>query len=278
MTDYDRVDVLADTFANLGHEGIAAFDETEPEYDTLATLFDRYDSPDHVTLLGILAASQDYQLNGDAQEFWRQLEETAADYEALASTQTVRNLLGDFMEADVNARLNRQKRDRLVKILDAGFDDWFIANHVDAEPLTVWEELAAALGNRMQAKTVVLSMKIYDIAMLLRTGEYLEFPHETPIPCDLQVERVSRTSGLTESEDTGDILEAWAAVMEETSERLGEHVSLLRMDSIVWQAGQIIGQHERQNPARNALEQHFKEVGISEAARGQLAAELSLDM
>lgn len=257
------MDALAETFANLGYNGIAAFDETEPEYDTLVTLFDRYDSLDHVTLLGILAASQDYQLNGDAQSFWQQLEETASGYDTLDSTQEVRNLLGDFMDADVNARLNSQKRDRLVKILDAGFDDWFIANHVDVAPLTVWEELADALDNRMQAKTVVLSMKIYDIAMLLRTGSYLEFPGEITIPCDLQVERVSRTSGLTDSEDTNDVLKARAAVMEETSDRLGEHVSLLRLDSIVWQAGQVIGRHEPDGEeAREALIEHLQKVGI----------------
>jgi len=80
MANPDRIVALAEIFADLGHDGIVAFDETEPEYGTLATLFNRYDSPDHVTLLGVLAASQDYQLNGDAQEFWRQLEEVVTTW------------------------------------------------------------------------------------------------------------------------------------------------------------------------------------------------------
>jgi N-glycosylase/DNA lyase len=272
----ERVDAVAEALASIGHDGIAAFDRTEPEYSTLEMLYDRFGEESYVKLLGICAATQDYQLNGDAQEFWRELEHTSQQYESLDSTQAVRDLLGDFMEADVNARLNSQKRSRLVKQFEAGFDEWFVENHREAEPVEVWEHLAESMDNRMSAKTVVLAMKIYDIAHLIRHGEYLEFPYDIPIPCDLQVERVSRTSGITDSDETGEVMDAWAEVMRRVDERLGEPVSLLRIDSVVWQAGQIIGKEEPdQAAARAALEEHFGDVGLQSDDAEYLATELT---
>lgn len=279
MINHSRVDAVAETLANLGHDGIAAFDQTEPEYGTLEQFFEEYDSPDHVTLLGILAASQDYQLNGDAQRFWRELERTASDYDRLQSTQTVCDLLGDFMEAGVNARLNQQKRDRLLRVFEAGFDDWFVAHHTDVPPIDVWERLADDMNTRPRSKTIVLAMKIYDIATLIREGTYLDFPREIPIPCDLQVERVSRSSGVTTSEETNRVLDAWADVMNATSERLGRDISLLRIDSIIWQAGQIIGEYEPdQAAAQRALVEHFEAVGVETVPARRLAEELTSEM
>jgi N-glycosylase/DNA lyase len=275
----ERVDAVAEALASIGHDGIAAFDRTEPEYSTLEMLYDRFGEESYVKLLGICAATQDYQLNGDAQRFWRELEHTSQQYESLESTQAVRDLLGDFMEADVNARLNSQKRSRLVKQFEADFDEWFVENHREAEPVEVWEQLAESMDNRMSAKTVVLAMKIYDIAHLIRHGEYLEFPYDIPIPCDLQVERVSQTSGITDSDETGEVMDAWAAVMQRVDERLGEPVSLLRIDSVVWQAGQIIGKEEPdQAAARTALKEHFGDVGLQSEEAECLATELTSAM
>jgi N-glycosylase/DNA lyase len=275
----ERISAVADSLATIGYDGITAFDRTEPEYATMEYLYEKYNSEAHVKILVILAASQDYQLNGDAQKFWKALEETAAKHDELDSTLAVRELLGDFMDKSVNARLNDQKQDRLVRICDSGFDEWFVDNHEDAEPLEVWERLADGLDTKMKRKTVVLAMKIYDIAHLIQTGEYLEFPRDIPIPCDLQVERVSQTSGMVDSDDSDVVMSAWAEVMGEVADQLGKHVSLLRIDSIVWQAGQIIGDHEPdQTAARENLIAYFKTVGLSSDMSRSLSRELTAAM
>ena len=131
----------------------------------------------------------------------------------------------------------------------------------------------------MHGKTVVLAMNIYDIANLLRHGEYLPFRSDIPIPCGLQVERVSQSAGITSSEDTDAILEAWAEVMDAVEDRLGEPVSLLRIDSVVWQAGQVIGHNETDGEAaRHALVGHFEEVGIDEGPAERLTRELTVEI
>ncbi|WP_253739212.1 N-glycosylase/DNA lyase [Halohasta salina] len=277
--DRERVEAVADALAAVGYDGIVAFDRTEPEYSTIECLYEKYDSEAHVKLLMLLAASQDYQLNGDAQLFWSELERTAEDFERLDSVQAVRDLLGDFMQRDINGRLNQQKRDRLIRVIEAGFDEWFVSNHDSVAPLDIWERFADDLNTDKDAKTVVLAMKVYDIAHLVKHGQYMEFPRKIPIPCDLQVRRVSWSSGITESDDTDQVLDVWAEVMEKTSQRLGRHISLLRIDSIIWQAGQIIGRNEPDREAsQQALIDLFGEVGVDEAGGKQLARELTTEM
>lgn len=273
----NRIDAVATALANGGYDGITAFDRTEPEYSTLENLYERYDSEAHVKLIGILAASQDYKLNGTAQHFWQQLDDTAAQYEALESTQVVRDLMGDFMETDINASNRDQKRRRLVYLLDSGFDEWFVNNHSAVQPLAVWRRLADGLNNSMDSQTVVLAMKIYDIAHLIKHNEYLAFPSEIPIPRNRQVARVAQSSGIVDSTDADDVLDAWAEVIEQTSDQLDKNLSLLRIDSIVFQAGQVIGQHEPDRAAaREALVEYFESVLLESGKLDQLATELTV--
>jgi hypothetical protein len=67
--------------------------------------------------------------------------------------------------------------------------------------------------------------------------------------------------------------------MERVSEVVGRPVSLHRIDSIVWQAGQIIGKYESDcAAARDALTDHFEKVGIGSEPAKVLAEELTAEM
>jgi N-glycosylase/DNA lyase len=122
-------------------------------------------------------------------------------------------------------------------------------------------------------------MKVYDIIHLIENGSYLDFPSDIPIPCDLQVERVAVTSGITDSEAEAEVMSAWEAVAEQVSDNLGRTVSLLRIDSIVWQSGQIIGKHEPNREAsQQALVAHLEDVGLPQNEAENLARELTAKM
>lgn len=275
----ERVDEVANSISSLGYRGIILFDQEEPEYQTFTTFSNELGDEPYRALLGICAGTADYQLAGDAQLFWNELERVALAHGQLNSTSDVKSILGDFMEANVNARLNQQKRTRLVKLFDSGFADWFIENYGAVQPLAVWERLADALDNPMKRKTIVFAMKVYDIIHLIENDIYLDFPQDIPIPCDLQVERVAHTSGITDSESEDEVMSAWAEVASQVSDELGRSISLLRIDSIVWQSGQIIGSHEpSQERAREALTEHFEEVGIETDQASQLAETLTAKM
>ena len=131
----------------------------------------------------------------------------------------------------------------------------------------------------MKRKTIVFAMKFYDIIHLIENDVYLDFPTDIPIPCDVHVKRVARTSGITNSDSEDDVMTAWAEVAKQVSEELGESVSLLRIDSIVWQSGQLIEDNEpNQRTSRRALTEHFEEVGIESKQANDLAAALTSEM
>jgi N-glycosylase/DNA lyase len=275
-----RVNQVCNAISELGKNGIIAFDRHEPEYQTFTTLSNQeIGTEPHRALLGICAGTADYQLAGNAQTFWRELERSVLEHGSLNTREDIRAILDGFMEADVNARLKSQKEARLDKLFDRGFEAWFITNYGLHEPLEVWENLADALDNPMKRKTIVFAMKVYDIIHLIENDSYLDFPAEIPIPCDLQVERVARTSGITDSESEDEVMSAWAEVASQVSDELGRSISLLRIDSIVWQSGQIIGQHEpNQQASRRALTEHFEKVGIESEQANDLAEALTSEM
>lgn len=270
-----RVDAVSEAIAGIGYEGIVAFNQLEPEYSTIKRLYREFEDTDLLQLLVTCATTQDFQLNGDAQAFWQTLTEVSLEHGSLDSINDVEAILWEFIEEPVNARMSSMKNTRLEKLLNSGFLEWFLANHRDAEPFEVWEQLSNGIENEKRKKTVVLSMKVYDIAHLIDTGEYQEFPYDIPIPCDLQVERVSETSGIVESTETDEVMAAWVEVMEGVSGKVGHHISLLRIDSVIWQAGQVIGNAgENLKESRQALDAHFQKVGLEEPERTTLANEL----
>ncbi|MBV0901352.1 hypothetical protein [Haloarcula salina] len=63
------------------------------------------------------------------------------------------------------------------------------------------------------------------------------------------------------------------------SDQLNRPVSLLRIDSVVWQAGQIIGIHEPDSgAARTALVEHVTSVGIDPDPAAELAEQFTVEM
>lgn len=74
-------------------------------------------------------------------------------------------------------------------------------------------------------------------------------------------------------------MSAWAEVTSQVSNELGRSISLLRIDSIVWQSGQIIGEYEpNQEAAQQALIEHFEHIGLDGKQAGNLAEELTAEM
>jgi len=75
------------------------------------------------------------------------------------------------------------------------------------------------------------------------------------------------------------VLEAWAEVIEETSEQLEKNLSLLRIDSIIFQAGQVLSQHQTdRKAAQEALVEYFESVVLETGNVDQLASELTVSM
>ena len=267
---------LAEAIADLGYDGILSFDRAEPEYRAFSSLWEEFENEPLLALLGIGAGIIDYQLAGDAQRFWQDLEDTAIAYDSLEDIDDVENILDTFADADVNARFISAKQTRIEKLFERGFAEWFVDSYGMVAPLMVWERLAETLDNAMDQKTVVFAMKVYDIVHLIVNDTYIDFPTLVPIPCNLHVRRMAEIAGIVADTDDESVLRAWEEVASEVSMLIGQDISLLRIDSIVWQSGQIVS-NEGLDPDESVrvLNKHYVELGIDGGAARTLANELT---
>lgn len=277
----DRVNDVASAFSEIGIGGIEAFDEEEPEYDTLVTLTNRYESDGHLALLSVMAGLSDFQLAIDAQAYWNSLEEVVLDHGSLDSVRDVNTMMNEFLDEPVNARFTEMKRNRLVKLNENGFPEWFLDNYPTRLPVEIWEQTAIDLGGRrkMSNKTVVLAMKILDIHNLIVNGAYLDFPDDIDIPVDVHVKRVALFSGITSSSEAEQVRRCWAEVADRIEAELGANISLLRIDSVVFQFGQLISQagFDPVN-SRQKIIKHAVNSGLSVDVAEQLALSLTTNL
>lgn len=273
----ERIAAVAEAITGLGYGGILAFDRTEPEYDTFETLVDEYGNRDGVYLLAVCSSLVDYKLpeGKDAQEFWAVFERVALDAGPPETTADVVTTMEAFLEEPINEQLTDQKRDRVQRLFRNDFADWFAWNHHAVPAGEVWNRLAEALNNDRRNKTVVFAMKVYDIVNLLADGSYRTFPEDVTIPVDFHVRNVTTSAGLVPGDDPDDaaVSDAWADVTTAVEDAFQRPVSVFRIDSIVWQLGQIIYEAETPEPAlREFL---TDEIGVEEDVAATLATELT---
>jgi N-glycosylase/DNA lyase len=84
--DQDQIVEVAGVIGSLEYQGIVKFDEQEPEYKALSIISRELGTDSHRALLGICAGAADYQLAGDTQLFWNELEQAALAHGQLDST------------------------------------------------------------------------------------------------------------------------------------------------------------------------------------------------
>ncbi|RZN60469.1 N-glycosylase/DNA lyase [Methanonatronarchaeum sp. AMET6-2] len=275
MANQKRIEELAHSIAELKPEEITKFDKKEPEYKAFTRILEN-NPIEYTSLLGITSGLVDYQLNGNAQTFWKKLERTTNKHEPINTIQDVQETMDSFMKAKVNARINNNKRKRLKRFFNSSFPNWFINTYPNHEPTEVWNKLAVSMNNNREMKTIVFAIKVYDLINHIEHGEYLEIPPETPIPCDIHVKRVAKTSGITEDKDEKKTKKAWSEVTRQINQKHKENISILRIDSIIWQLGQIISKN-KQNPieCRKQLKRYLKELEIPQEPANELTIQLT---
>lgn len=277
-----RVDNIAKALVHLGFDNLLKFDFTEPEYQTFIKIKDKIKDSKNLALIGICAGIIDYQLTlGGADVFWKTLESLILQNLRLTeSISSIKELFLQFMEQPINSRLKNQKIYRLMKLFNKKFHEWFIKNYQEIlnDPILLWETLAQTLDNKMYKKTIVFAIKVFDLVHFILYGDYCALPPEIPIPCDLHIKNVALTSGLVESASSEiTVRGAWAKVAEITSKQLGHNISLLRIDSLVWQLGRMISTHRyNKNTCIEQLIKYMKqEVDIPEDRARIIAEELT---
>ena len=256
--DEDRVRVVGEAVGDIGWDGFLRLDMREPEFKVLSEIYRRIGDSRVVVVLGLATGIVDFQLGpGGAPRLWNTLLQFVSRRGfKLSSLDDVRNVISDFLKDPVNARVRKIKCSRVEKFFNSGFAQYLWGKGLDylaENPKEVWYGLAGALNNRPQQKTIVFTMKVLDLITLIVKGCYAKFPPNIPIPLDMHVARMALTSGIVEHRWAGKLTStiveelmsrnpqvfrnAWAKVSQHVSEKIGKHISLLRLDSLIWQIG-----------------------------------------
>lgn len=275
--DHERVDSIAHSLSQLGYKAFVKLDTMEPEYQILSMIYELYNDERVVLVLGIAAALIDYRLKGDAYEFWNTLGSIVSEHLARSEQLdlgSIHDIMFEFVERDVCSRLRGQKKYRLKKFFTRYADRLWNRDYMflSEKPEKIWYVLAKAMDQKLFDKTIVFAMKVLDLVSLITKGRYADFKNVKYIPINYHVVRMSLYSGILKpvKRDSLDlskeieyvlrdnnakylISEAWYQVAIKTSNMLGERISTLRIDSLLWQLSKRIRRGMSKREAINAL-------------------------
>jgi N-glycosylase/DNA lyase len=136
---------------------------------------------------------------GGASQCWR---ETLAILTAQGTPQTpaeVERLMTEVLSRPACGRLRNLKRNRVDRLLRSDVPGRLAAQgmkELGREPLVLWHDLASAMRQLPQTKTVAFAMKVFDLTHRVATGNDALFPADVPIVADLRIARISLSSRL----------------------------------------------------------------------------------
>lgn len=186
-------------------------------------------------VLMIAAGLNDFQLKGKAEvAYWPKIRELLELHNKPASISELESILAKFYSKE---RLPDLKVRRLNRFLSSGLAKWLWS----AEPrevaenfLKIWHDLAAAMGQERNAKTIVFAMKCLGIALLMVGVSNFRF-EKIPIPVDYRVREFTKRLGIAAMDDE-DVRAFWNGVLEELKREKPE-VNMIHLDSLIWQIG-----------------------------------------
>ena len=280
----ERAKIIADLFCSLGFNRIVKFDMLEPEFHALKTLRKSGVKPRYLGLIAVCMGVIDFQLGfGGADRLWEALAEVAAEFEDLNGLRQVELLMISLLTEPVNRRSLQIKVARIRRIFDSRFAEWFIKKYesIRRNPVVLWRRLSETLRSRMERKTMVFAMKAFDISHFICFGDYVSFPWDIPIPVDFHIRNLTVSSGLLKSyENDGSLRKAWIYILKELKEKTGRNISLLRLDSVVWQLGKIMyaSKYERKASIKEIRRYMIEKIGVNAELAERFAEELTLNI
>jgi len=277
--DHSRIKELADAISQIPIGTFYSIDMMEPEYKTFDNLHRKYStiSPykfdNTLALLGIGTGLIDYQQRDPGRTVWQPLEKLVHQH---GFPSTLDEIMRIHLQLAGLSRFATHKTTRVKKMYQSGFASRFWNGDITEnrkEPYRVWMSLARSMGDPVDKKTIVMAMKAFDIETLAVKKHYLPFPSDIPIMVDSRITYVSLSSGIVNtaadmtidaiaSSYRSEIIRAWSEVIAIAKQKIGEEFNALRLDSLIWQAG----------------EHRSRDAVISYLRKMQLPSELSVNI
>lgn len=253
--DPDRIQQLATLLSKTSLDFFKEIDRREPEYQAFLRLSKDY-SKHHplkfdssLALLGIGTGLIDFQQKDPGRTLWQPMERLAKEKKFPIKVEGIKDVV---IQLAKSSRFGSTKVRRAENFFASRFPSWFLDNDLRTlrgDPYNVWIRLSRNMDDPMSKKTIVMAMKAFDMETLAVTEEYLPFPSHIPMMIDSRVTYVSLSSGIViadprlsiheiASRYRTELVEAWSEVVKRVEKTLGTEFNALRLDSLLWQAGE----------------------------------------
>jgi len=237
----DFVNLLSEIPLNVWEEIL----KNEPEWRLMEQFYDKFDfGPLSVLIVAI--ALNDYMLKGKAEIYWSSIKEHLKGLNNNISIKEIEISLEDFYRKE---RSHTIKKGRLNKFFNSKLSSEELWNsspeEVSRNFQKIWDELAKAMNQHKNQKTIVFAMKTLGILLLMakekQNVQLSDFP-KIEIPVDSRIRKFNEklsgrdlTSGKYE-----EIQDFWSEVLDQLNERyrskeLGKDITMFHLDSLIWQ-------------------------------------------
>ena len=157
-----RIRPLGSALSALPEDVYVSIDRAEPEWPVLEHLA-RAEGSSSIDLALALGLS-DFQLGaGGADLYWQETLRVLSTLGAPSTNDDARQVMLEVLSCPVSARLRDLKSNRVEKLfrsrVPARLKDRSVAE-LGEEPMALWHDLAGAMGQPPQAKTVAFAMKL----------------------------------------------------------------------------------------------------------------------
>ena len=254
--DPNRIEQHATLFSKISLDFFKRIDRREPEYRTFLSLSKDYSKcrplkfDSSSALLGIGTGLIDFQQRDPGRTLWQPMERLTRKMGFPIDVEGIRDIVFHLAKS---SRFGSTKLKRAEKFFTSGFPSWFLRNdlrYLRKDPYDVWMRLSQNMGDPENKKTIVMAMKAFDMETLAVTNEYLPFPSHIPMMIDSRVTYVSLSSGIVVADPRfsvdeiasryrDELVEAWSEVVKQVQKTLGNRFNALRLDSLLWQAGEL---------------------------------------
>lgn len=280
-----RIKQLATLLSEVSLDFFKEIDKREPEYQVFFSLSRDYarSRPNRfdvaLALLGIGTGLIDFQQKDPGRTLWQPMAKLTRKEGYPINVEGIRNIIFYLAKS---SRFGNTKLKRAERFFTSGFPSWLLNNDLldlRKNPYNIWLRLSRSMGDPMNKKTIVMAMKAFDMETLAVTNEYLPFPPHIPMMIDSRVTYVSISSGIVVADPMlsvdelasryrNELVDAWSEVVERVQKILGNRFNALRLDSLIWQAGEYRTQPKVKN--------YLSSFGLSKQLSSKLASDLLL--
>lgn len=182
----------------------------------------------------LILGLNDYQLKGDANNYWSVLEKLLIESRLPENLQELIGILKPFYEKE---RLGNTKVRRLENFLNSPIaKDLWTKNFEEILIIgikNIWNEIANVMNQKEWNKTIAFSMKCLAISLLANGYNNFEFP--PIIPADIHIKRVTIKMGLIKENDSDKkIVNIWKKILIKINE-VNERFKAYHLDQFFWE-------------------------------------------